>query len=252
MRKLFLLFLISVYASVSFSKVADDYFFNEMNSAKSFYDQGAYAEAKEVYQALLDTGVQTAQLYYNIGNVYFRLNESSNAVLNYEKALKIEPSHEDALHNLKIVNESLRDDFETLPNISLNTLLIKFNDFLSYQFVFVIGVLILLVISVIVFLFKRKSQNFIKLNYWLLLALGVVVLVWSYAQFSAVVNNNEGAVVMNDNVSVNSEPNSLSTLLFKINSGTKVQVLLKDGVWSRVKLPDGNIGWLESKLIEEI
>ena len=241
-----------MYATVSFSKVSDEYFFNEMNNAKSFYDQGAYNEAKEVYQALLDSGVQTSQLYYNIGNVYFRLNESSNAVLNYEKALKIEPGNEDVLHNLKVVNEGLRDDFEALPNISFDNLLLKFNSLISYQFVFGIGVLVLLVISAIVFLFKRKSQNFTILNYWLFAALGVVILFWSYAQFSAVTNNDDNAIVMNDNVSVNSEPNSLSTLLFKINSGTKVQVLLKDESWSRVKLPDGNIGWLESKLIEAI
>ena len=68
--------------------------------ANKLYQQGQYEPALERYNAVILSGSESADLYYNMGNAAFRANSIGHSILYYEKALKIEPTHEDAIHNL--------------------------------------------------------------------------------------------------------------------------------------------------------
>ena len=91
------------------------------NIANSLYQQGQYEQALEQYNAVILSGKESADLYYNMGNAAYRSNSIGHAILYYEKALKLEPAHEDAIHNLDFVSRYRLDTFEEVPVLFLGT-----------------------------------------------------------------------------------------------------------------------------------
>ena len=87
--------------------------------ANSLYQQGQYEPALEQYNAVILSGKESADLYYNMGNAAYRSNSIGHAILYYEKALKLEPAHEDAIHNLDFVSRYRLDTFEEVPVLFL-------------------------------------------------------------------------------------------------------------------------------------
>ena len=106
-----ILFMMMVVAEVS---ATTDSLYQKANS---FYQKGEYETALNVYRDIVDTGFESSDLYYNMGNAAYRSNSIGYAVLYYEKALKLDPSHEDALHNLKFISRYRVDTFEQVPEL---------------------------------------------------------------------------------------------------------------------------------------
>ncbi len=115
-----LYFLISL---LSFSTVmANDSF----KLANKLYDEKKYEEAIEQYELLIEEGNVAADVYYNLGNAYFKNNEIAPSILNYERALKLDPNNEDAAFNLKIANTKTIDKVEALPSLFYENALANF------------------------------------------------------------------------------------------------------------------------------
>ena len=87
--------------------------------AEEFYREGKYNEAAEIYRKLRASGMESAILYYNLGNCYYKLGENTQAILNYERALLLDPSDASARYNLKMAQQAIVDKIEVLPELFL-------------------------------------------------------------------------------------------------------------------------------------
>ena len=87
--------------------------------AETFYREGKYQEAAGIYNQILTQGLESAKLYYNLGNCYYKLGENTKAILNYERSLLLNPGDADARYNLKMAQNQVVDKIEVLPELFL-------------------------------------------------------------------------------------------------------------------------------------
>ena len=94
---------------------------HKMEQAQSAYEAGKYNDAIAYYEEVASQGYTNFELYYNLGNAYFKANRIPKALLNYERAKKINPTDEDLLFNIELANTFLADKFESLPTLDIST-----------------------------------------------------------------------------------------------------------------------------------
>lgn len=87
-------------------------------SANQFYSDGNYEDAVNQYESILNSGYESSELYFNLGNAYFKLNQIPSAILYYEKARKLAPEDEQINFNLSLANSRIVDKMEPLRGIS--------------------------------------------------------------------------------------------------------------------------------------
>lgn len=247
----FLLMLSS--AGLYASEVSADVLWNNANSA---YGQGDWASALDSYEQISALGLESAPLYYNIGNAYYRLNEYAKAVLYYERALKLDPSFEDAGFNLEHVNSLLQDKIEVIPEFFLKEWLSDMSHKMSSD-AWAVVFLCLLGLTFALLLVFRVSPSIVWRRVGFFAGLVTLILMLSALAFSAWQRNDylshDEAVVMKTVTSVKSSPSSgSSTDLFILHEGTKVKVLDSEGAWTNVSLSDGRQGWMKTDDIEII
>jgi tetratricopeptide (TPR) repeat protein len=87
--------------------------------ANAAYAKGDYEKAAGLYEQLLSGNEVSAEVYYNLGNAYYKSGKLGLAILNYERARKIAPEDEDILANLKLANQKTEDKIEAAPQLFL-------------------------------------------------------------------------------------------------------------------------------------
>lgn len=226
-----------------------------MEEAGKHYNEGDYQAALEIYQTVLDNGYESAELYYNLGNTYFKLKQIPKAILYYEKARKLAPHDDDIEYNLRIANTLITDKIEPLPRFFLYTWWDKLVIALSVDQWALVGVVayFLLLLMVVVLLFSRqiwlKKLSFSFSILFLLVFLLSVIL--ANQQYKYFLHRTE-AIVFTPTVMVKSSPRENSTDIFVIHEGTKVTITNQVGEWYEIKIADGNKGWIKESDIEKI
>jgi tetratricopeptide (TPR) repeat protein len=226
----------------------------DVDSAAHYYSQGMYELAAKKYESVLNTGVESAELYFNLGNSYYKSKNITLAILSYERAKRLAPDDEDIKFNLELANKFTTDKIEKLPELFyvnwFNNVLNLFgtNTWALISLFSFITCLILFII----FLFSRIIV-LKKISFWLsilLLLLSIKSFALSYISEGNITNKNE-ALVLTPTISVKSSPDAKGTDLFMLHEGTKVSVTETIGNWSEIILSDGNVGWvLSSDLIK--
>ena len=228
---------------------------NLFKNANQQYEKANYKEALKSYQQLLDQGYISSELYYNIGNVYYRLNELPLAILNYEKAHKLNPGDEDTRVNLQLASSKITDKFESIPTFFLTRWWHGRLLFFSASAWSVMSITAILLGSVllIVYLFAlslpiKKTAFYVGV---LFVVLGLLSLMMSAAQghyFEA----HDNAIVFSGTVHVKAGPSEKERTLLVIHEGTKVTIKARNQSWINVELPDGNTGWIVLSAVKEI
>ena len=215
--------------------------------ANSLYQQGQYEPALEQYNTLILSGKESADLYYNMGNAAYRSNSIGHAILYYEKALKLEPAHEDAIHNLDFVSRYRLDTFEEVPVLFLGAWINGFVQLfpeLSWS-ILAMAFFIIILTGLLVFLFSRrmvlKKSGFI--SGLVALILFVITLSSAISRHRDIVNPDSG-IILAPSVVVRSSPSASGTELFILHEGTKIKVNEEVSGWQNVKLIDGREGWI--------
>jgi hypothetical protein len=214
------------------------------------YQGQEYEKAVEFYQAILNQGYESAEIYYNLGNCYYRLNELGQAILSYEKALLLDPNDPDIQYNLDLANLRVIDRVELPPRFFLFD---WWDDLLDYfsltQFTRLFVVLFVLgVISFVFYLFLRRD---IVRRYLLIISVTFGVFsVFSgyllYVKSRSFVNHRYG-IVLSPSVTAYSAPDENSTDVFLIHEGLKVRLNELRSEWVKIELPDGKTGWIRTK-----
>ena len=224
-------------------------------SGNKLYAKGKYEQAIKTYNQILSDDYESAEVYYNLGNTYYRINDIPSALLNYEKAKKLNPRDEDIDVNIQFANLKTVDKIEPAPELFLNnwwhSLLFLFSlngwAYLTiYLFITTafIGVLYLFTESV-----SLKKASFYTGVVMLLLSLFSILL--SFKQ-SSYVQSVHQAIVFDAAVNVKSEPSIKAKNLFVLHAGVKVSVVENNTEWIKVKLLNGNEGWILFKSIKLI
>lgn len=220
-----------------------------IDSANQSYTNGQYEKAIGFYNQVVNNGYESSDLYYNLGNAYFRSNKMSMAILNYERALKLDPSNADADFNLKLANTYVVDKIDVIPPFFLkewwHSLVMAFE-----TNVWALLSMITFVIGAVLFLLFFLSQQMLlrKVSFWIgAVVLFISILSFNFSRKQKWLEVNEPyAVVITPSVVVKSSPDVSGTQLFLIHEGLKVQITDELGDWRRIKLSDGNIGWLKA------
>ncbi len=215
--------------------------------ANSLYQQGQYEPALEQYNAVILSGKESADLYYNMGNAAFRSNSIGHAILYYEKALKLEPAHEDAIHNLDFVSRYRLDTFEEVPVLFLGAWISGFVQMFPEQTWSIMAMLFFVIIlaGLLFYLFSRsmvlKKSGFISGIVGLVLF--VITVSSALSRHRDIVNPDTG-IILAPSVVVRSSPSESGTELFILHEGTKIEVNENVSSWQNIKLIDGREGWI--------
>lgn len=226
-----------------------------LQKANELYTKEQFKQSIDVYNQILMTNMESPEVYFNLGNAYYKTGQYTLAILNYERAKLSAPDDEDINFNLQVANQKVVDSIQELPGIFVVR---WWNSLVNSQTTD--GWAILSILSFVIFLtmlgfyFFAKTSEVKRITFWSGCFLIVfTIFSWSSAakQKSRLVNHSE-AIVMQPTVTVKSSPSETGTNLFVVHEGLKVKITDKLGDWVEIKLADGNKGWLLLESIERI
>jgi tetratricopeptide (TPR) repeat protein len=226
---------------------------DSMVTANQLYTSGKYAEAVKTYEAIAGQGFDSFELYYNLGNALYKSNNITFAILNYERALKLSPTNEDARFNLEMAKRQVVDNIDLLPEPGFLRWwheLINSRSADSWGTHTLVSFFLFLFLFAL-FLFATTIRNK-QLTFWLaVIALTYSLVTFSFgsSQRSKLIHHNSG-VITERSVRMKGSPSETGTELFILHEGLSVQITDKLGDWIEIRLADGNKGWVkESALI---
>ncbi|MDY0101946.1 MAG: tetratricopeptide repeat protein [Lentimicrobium sp.] len=249
-KQAFLLFFLLISQSMLHAGVQTD--FEKANKA---YMAGFYENAITIYEDILNTGQASPEIYYNLGNAYFKNDELSKAVLNYERALKLEPGNEDFRYNLMVTNNKRIDKIDDLPELFYlrwwNALKFK----LSVNHWAMLSMISFTLVFIVIALFLLSRTSLTKRLFFysgiVILMINILsgILAWQTHRESI---NRNTAIVFAPSLPVKSSPDDGSIDLFVIHEGLKVQIIDKIGDWNEIKINNGSKGWVKAETLERI
>lgn len=249
MKKILLLLLILAH---SLSAQNADALFNEAND---LYKNEKFEAAVEVYKKIEDKGLVSSELYYNLGNCYYKLNKVGPAIYYYEKSLQINPTNEDVKNNLVFAKRLALDTIEELPKTVFQKINQNFLQKLSYNQWAIVVVIFSFFGSLFFLLYyfansPSKKRFYFTSSILSFLFLGISFFI-TYNQF-LYSKNNKQAIVFAEKTEARNAPTLNAEEVFTLHEGTKVIVLDMVDNWKKIKLADGKIGWIIAEEIKEL
>mgnify|MGYP006091283299 CR=1 FL=1 len=247
-------FIISIIV-FSFSFVATASVKDDFNQATIFYNELNYEEAKTIYLDLLNEGHFSAELYYNLGNVYYKLNEIGASILYYEKASKLDPLNEDIRHNLSFAYKLTVDKNDNIGNELLSAwwgTVVKYQPLNRWA---LYSVLLLLFSSCLLLLYFVSKQRMVKqIGFYssVILFVGFILVFSIGVQSKSMLESKIHGIIFNPSVTVLSEPNEQATKLFTLHEGAKVELLTIEKGWQRIQFSEEKIGWVKTGVVQGI
>lgn len=249
MKQLFNTILAILFASTIFAQA------DLLQKANEHYVKDEFKQAIDVYNQLLMTNLESPEVYFNLGNAYYKTNQYTQAILNYERAKLLSPDDEDIDFNLEVANQHVLDSIQDLPGIFI----VRWWDSLvnsqptdTWAVISIISFLLCLTLAGLYFF--ARSGDMRRAAFWsACFLIAISLFSWSFAarQKSRLVNHTY-AIVMQPTVTVKSSPSEKGTNLFVIHEGLKVKITDKLGDWLEVRIANGNKGWLLTESIEKI
>jgi len=238
---LYILFFSFVLASKSFG--------NELlQKAEKAYDSKNYKEAITNYEKLLSGGFKSYQLYFNLGNAYYRDKQLGKAIYNYELARKLDPNDEDVRINLGIAAAKTTDKIDSKENFFISA--VKTNVLSSFNTAGWAWLSISAIITLCFFIFLFISSGKIllkRISFFLAFVLLIGFFTTYFLGFSALKSKyeNKFAIITAKETKVMNEPTATASSKFSLHEGTKIRVVENNGDWVLIKLDNGNEGWIK-------
>ncbi|MEO1518499.1 MAG: tetratricopeptide repeat protein [Bacteroidota bacterium] len=251
-KYLLLLFAFVLLPSLSHAQVEPAAGFE---AANKLYQEKDYKGAAERYEAIHQAGHQSLASQYNLGNCYYNLGQLGRAILHYERAALLESGDKDVRYNLNLANRQLQDEFSEIPSFFLSRWWTAVHSSMRAKS----WTVLLLVLSwmgvgaLFLWILGRQRQ---QRKYSFLIGCSCLLLAalcWglSSSQRSFEQQHPYG-IILSAETQLRSGPDAASTELLPLHEGTKVRILDQLGDWKKVRLPDGDQGWLADKVIERI
>lgn len=219
-----------------------------LQKAEKAYDSKKYAEAIKAYEQLVEQGYKSFQLYFNLGNAYYRNDQLGKAIYYYELARKIEPNDEDTRINLAIAAGKTIDKIDAKENFFISAM--KTNVLSSFSTSTWAWLTILVVFGAALgfFIFVNAGNVTVKrLSFFIASLLVLAFFITYFLGYSAMKSRyeNKFAVVLVREIRIMNEPTPMAKTKFTLHEGTKIRVIEKNGDWLLIKLDNGNEGWVK-------
>jgi tetratricopeptide (TPR) repeat protein len=241
---LFLLITQVFFAQSSFEK------------GNALYQKAQYQQAVDVYESIIkEDKQQSAELYFNLANSYYKLNKVAPSIYNYEKALVLKPHDPDVLNNLKFAKKLTIDEIKEVPKVGFAKLIQNFTGIFNYNVwaKIAVGIAFLFLLAFIGYYFSQLTLT--KRIYFIGMFILLVALLLSVFAGMSEKNhfdNDRPAIVFSELSEVRSEPQKAGAAIFLLHEGAKVYVMETLGRWTKIELTDGTEGWIDSTTIKEV
>lgn len=249
--RIYLTVIWSLFGGLLFAQTADSLFIK----ANKLYQLENYSEAISLYQQIAENQVASDDLYYNMANTYYKMNQVAPAVYYYEKALLLNPGHDDAAYNLSFAKRMAIDNIEALPKTIGERFSLGVIQRLHYNTWAWLAVIFALLFTVLFLLYHFSQLSSTKRFYFIssiLSALFVIVFVLFAFNNIKFLENNRYAIVFEQQIDVKSAPAASGEISFELHEGAKVKLLETVDDWYKIKLADGKIGWMPKQALKEI
>lgn len=239
--------------------IVENSFSGSESEAEAAYKQNNFTESIKLYESEIGKNKQvkkeSPELYYNLGNAYFRDNQIAKAILNYERALLLDPSDSDIRHNLRFAKTRIEDKIDSADSFIINQWIRGIQNFYSANTWAIIGIVLFIALIIAIGSYMISTQITIrKISFYsgiVLLSLMIFANIFAFKQKNKVVNRSTG-IVMSASVSIYTSPDAHSQELFRLHEGSKVRIKREEGNWFEIVIANGSVGWLQKKNIEKI
>ena len=225
------------------------------NNADTEYQKGNYQQAIRDYEEVLKNG-ESAEIYFNLGNAYYRTDNITKAVLNYERARLLSPGDDDINFNLQFARSKTIDKITPESEMFFVTWYKSLVNFTSVDNWAKTGILCIVMALLLVLLYLFGPQLMLrKIGFFGGLAFFVIFLLSNLFAFQQkqALDNRTGAIIISPSVNIKKTPAKNSADQFVLHEGTRVDIIDKGMTdWRCIRVGDGREGWIETKAIEEI
>lgn len=219
------------------------------------YRKGDFEAAVASYESILKGKKESADLYFNLGNAYYKLNKVAPAIYNYEKALLLDPGNDEVKTNLKFAQKLQIDDVKEVPKVGFGKMVEDYTSSLGVDGWAWMGVITAFVILGFFCGYYFSGSTLVKRIFFIGIFVGIF---WLCASLFAAafekrrLSQERPAIVFAAQSGVRSEPQANAQDAFVLHEGTKVQILEKLDDWAKIELADGNKGWIRQADIKEL
>ena len=225
------------------------------DSANAAYANGNYQKAIALYDSLINTNLISSELYFNLGNAHYKTNNIGLAILNYERAKKLNPDDEDLNMNLKFANQKAEDKIDNAPQLFLSEWKNGIVDIFNERTWSIICILLFTLSLFLIGLYIISNNYLLKKTGFFGGLIILVATIFSFFiakhKYELTINSSD-AIVISSTATITGSPNEKGTKLFILHEGTKVIVTEEQNEWTEIKIANGNVGWIKSNLIEKI
>jgi len=251
-RNILILFAFLLYCNAGLSQDTNK---DKFYQGVTYFTAGSYNEALQAWNDIYRTGYRSANLDYNIGNAYFKLNNIPSAILFYERAYLLDPADENINYNLQVARTLIVDRFQEIPQLFF----VKWYNFVSLVLstntwaIISITTFILFLSFLSLYIYSPRHRNKV-LGFWL--ALFFIFISASSLSFTirnkSLVYNSHKAIITSPLANGKSSPDKSGNDLFVLHEGTKVTIEDGIGEWLEIRLSDGNMGWVPANCLVKI
>lgn len=264
MRKLISILFFSVILSlcliIALSLSSDNRNFDQraFNTANNLYMAGNYDEAIQIYENLIAENQSNGILYFNLGNAYYRKGDSGRALLNYKRALKLNPRNPEIKRNIRMMQtgnngllnelDPLRGPVHSMANLTANFLSINETVFISLGLWFLIFAMILI--------YRMSNNRRLQVGVSALIFMFTILFLFvGLSLGSRIITEitNPSAVVTAEEIPLNSQPDEAHKTEYSLKNGTEVFLIESQGEWVKLSTASNtHEGWVPVTSIERI
>ncbi|TRW22729.1 tetratricopeptide repeat protein [Flavobacterium zepuense] len=238
-----LLFLTQLLAAQSFDK------------GNALYRKADYNGASQEYEGILKQGKESAEVYFNLGNAYYKLDKVAPSIYNFEKALLLNPGYKDAEVNLTFANKMVIDDIKATPKVGFGKIVHNLTGSYHYDTWAWIAVSFSAFFLALFLGYYLAGTTLLKRIFFVgmfVVLLGIVLNIIAAVYVKSHDSRQNPAIVFAEVVSVKGEPNAKSQDAFILHEGTKVNVTETVDNWKKIVLADDSVGWIDAGAIKEL
>ena len=252
MRKLLVLLSGSfLYCSFALAQERETTFEN----ANSAYNAGQFEKAVMLYKEILESGHQSAELYFNLANSYYRLNQVGESIFYFEKAKQLQPMDEDININSAFAQNMAIDAVEVLPKSQFTLMEEKTIELFSQEgWAYVIVFMAWLLVFFWGLYLWNKAPVIKRTFFVTTLVLGLLLtgsLLIAVFKSSVTAETTYG-ILFDEKIEVWAEPNSRAEVLFLLHEGTKVQMFDQLQEWQKIRIANGSEGWIKNGKVRSL
>lgn len=226
-----------------------------LDSANAAYAKSDFEKAAGLYEELSRMGYEAPEVYYNLGNAYFKMDRIGMSILNYERAATLAPGDEDVKFNLKLANQRTLDKVEAMPKLFLQEWWDNLASLHSEKTWGLRSIISFMIFLFFIGIFLTSGKVVTKqLGFWL----GILFLAFSVLSFfisessHSKMTDHHAAIILSTSAEVKNAPAETGKKLFILHEGTKVSAPDTVSGWVKIELSSDKVGWVKRSSLEFI